>query len=135
MSRGLTRSSCRPADVVSSSRTQQRLYATDALTERMCRPYIRAPSTTPRQQTSTSQRRGTLLNPCHPPNSGLKIVRRSSGSIVTWRRAQIVLWSAQGLDLAQIAPLAFTSEDRVRAVIHNFNADGFDSLYPRYAGG
>jgi transposase len=65
----------------------------------------------------------------------LKTVRRSSGSIVTWRRAQIVLWSAQGMDVGQIAPLAFTSEDRVRAVIHNFNADGFDSLYPRYAGG
>jgi Helix-turn-helix domain len=65
----------------------------------------------------------------------LKTVRRSSGSIVTWRRAQIVLWSAQGMDVAQIAPLAFTSEDRVRAVIHNFNTDGFDSLYPRYAGG
>ena len=61
----------------------------------------------------------------------LKTVRRSSGSIVTWRRAQIVLWSAQGMDVGQIAPLAFTSEDRVRAVIHNFNADGFDSLYPR----
>jgi transposase len=65
----------------------------------------------------------------------LRTVRRSSGSIVTWRRAQIVLWSAQGMDVGQIAPLAFTSEDRVRAVIHNFNADGFDSLYPRYAGG
>ena len=65
----------------------------------------------------------------------LKTVRRSSGSIVTWRRAQIVLWSAQGMDVAQIAPLAFTSEDRVRAVIHNFNADGFDSLAPKYAGG
>ncbi len=65
----------------------------------------------------------------------LRTVRRSSGSIVTWRRAQIVLWSAQGMDVAQIAPLAFTSKDRVRAVIHNFNADGFDSLYPRYAGG
>ena len=68
-------------------------------------------------------------------NRLLKTVRRSSGSIVTWRRAQIVLWSAQGMDVAQIAPLAFTSEDRVREVIHNFNADGFDSLYPRYAGG
>ena len=34
-----------------------------------------------------------------------------------------------------IAPIAFTSEDRVREVIHNFNADGFDSLSPRYAGG
>ena len=34
-----------------------------------------------------------------------------------------------------IAKIAFTSEDRVRAVIHNFNADGFSSLTPKYAGG
>ena len=65
----------------------------------------------------------------------LKMVRRSSGSIVTWRRAQIVLWSAQQMDVPQIAALGFTSEDRAREVIHNFNADGFDSLYPKYAGG
>jgi transposase len=57
------------------------------------------------------------------------------GSVVTWRRAQMVLLSPQGMDVAQIAKVAFTSEDRVRAVIHNFNADGFDSLYPRYSGG
>jgi transposase len=36
---------------------------------------------------------------------------------------------------AAIAKVAFTSEDRVRDVIGNFNADGFDSLYPRYRGG
>jgi transposase len=65
----------------------------------------------------------------------LRIVRRSSGSVVTWRRAQMVLLSAQGMDVSQIAKVAFTSEDRVRAVIHNFNTDGFDSLYPKYAGG
>ena len=65
----------------------------------------------------------------------LGLVRRSSGSVVTWRRAQIVLWSAQGMDVPQIAPLAFTSEDRVREVIRNFNDDGFGSLYPKYAGG
>ncbi len=47
----------------------------------------------------------------------------------------MVLWSAQGMSVAQIAGLAFTSEDRVRDVVHNFNADGFESLYPRYAGG
>jgi transposase len=39
------------------------------------------------------------------------------------------------MDVPQIAKIAFTSEDRVREVIHNFNADGFDSLAPRYAGG
>ena len=65
----------------------------------------------------------------------VRIVRRGSGSVVTWRRAQMVLWSAQGTSVAQIARLAFTSEDRVRDVLHNFNADGFESPYPRYAGG
>jgi transposase len=47
----------------------------------------------------------------------------------------MVLLSAQGMDAAGIAKVAFTSEDRVRDVIGNFNADGFDSLYPRYRGG
>jgi transposase len=65
----------------------------------------------------------------------LSIIRRGSGSVVRWRRAQIVLWSAQRMDVPAIAKIAFTSEDRVRAVIHNFNEDGFDSLAPKYAGG
>jgi transposase len=65
----------------------------------------------------------------------LSIVRRGSGSVVRWRRAQIVLGSAQRMDVPAIAKIAFTSEDRVRAVIHNFNDDGFDSLAPRYSGG
>jgi transposase len=65
----------------------------------------------------------------------LRVVRRSSGSVVTWRRAQMVLLSAQGMDPAQIATVTFTSVDRVRDVMHNFNADGFDSLRPKYAGG
>jgi transposase len=65
----------------------------------------------------------------------VRIVRRGSGSVVTWRRAQMVLLSAQGMDVAPIARVAFTSEDRVRDVIRNFNADGFSSLYPKYKGG
>src|SRR5436190_19026154 len=68
-------------------------------------------------------------------NRLLRIVRRSSGSVVTWRRAQMVLLSAQGMDVAGIAKVTFTSVDRVRDVIHNFNADGFESLRPKYAGG
>jgi transposase len=64
-----------------------------------------------------------------------RIVRRSAGSVVTWRRARMVLLSAQGMDVAQIAGVAFTSPDRVRAVVNNFNQDGFESLYPRYSGG
>src|SRR5919206_4385005 len=68
-------------------------------------------------------------------NRLLRIVRRSSGSVVTWRRAQMVLLSAQGMPVAKIAEVTFTSPDRVRDVLHNFNADGFDALYPRYRGG
>jgi hypothetical protein len=65
----------------------------------------------------------------------LRMVRRSSGSVVTWRRAQMVLLSAQGMEVSQIARVTFTSEDRVRDVIHNFDRDGFDAVRPRYAGG
>ncbi|WTX20438.1 helix-turn-helix domain-containing protein [Streptomyces sp. NBC_00656] len=47
----------------------------------------------------------------------------------------MVLLSAQGMPVARIAEVSFTSDDRVRDVIHNFNTDGFDSLYPKYSGG
>lgn len=65
----------------------------------------------------------------------LRIVRRGTGSVVTWRRAQMVLLSAQGMSVARGAEVTFTSADRVRDVIHNFNTDGFESLYPKYRGG
>ncbi|WP_199522518.1 helix-turn-helix domain-containing protein [Geodermatophilus marinus] len=68
-------------------------------------------------------------------NRLLRIVRRGTGSVVTWRRAQMVLLSAQGMPVAKIAEVTFTSPDRVRDVLHNFDADGVDSLAPRYAGG
>src|SRR4051812_30462790 len=44
----------------------------------------------------------------------LRIVRRGTGSVVTWRRAQMVLLSAQGMPVAKIAEVTFTSPDRVR---------------------
>ena len=65
----------------------------------------------------------------------LRIIRRGTGSVVTWRRAQMLLLSAQGMDAAKTAEVSFTSADRVRDVLHNFNADGFASLYPKYGGG
>jgi len=65
----------------------------------------------------------------------LRILRRGSGSVVTWRRAQMLLLSAQGMPVRQIAEVTFTSPDRGRDVIHNFNTDGFTSIYPRYRGG
>ena len=39
------------------------------------------------------------------------------------------------MPVSKIAVVTFTSPDRARDVIHNFNADGFASLYPRYKGG
>ena len=67
-------------------------------------------------------------------NRLLRIVRRSTCPVVSWRRAQMELLSARSMDVPMIK-VTFTSPDRVRDVIHNFNADGFDSLQPRYAGG
>ncbi|GAB2733423.1 helix-turn-helix domain-containing protein [Streptomyces bullii] len=65
----------------------------------------------------------------------LRIIRRGAGSVVTWRRAQMVLLSAQGMDVVKIAGVTFTNADRVRDVIHDCNADGFEALYPKYKGG
>ena len=65
----------------------------------------------------------------------MRIIRRGSGSVVTWRRAQMELPSAQGMDASAIAKVAFTSEDRVRDVVRDANAGGFSSLHPKYRGG
>jgi len=68
-------------------------------------------------------------------NRLLRIIRRGSGSVVTWRRAQIVLLAAQGMPPSRIGEVVFSDPDTVREVIHNFNRDGFEALYPRYRGG
>ena len=68
-------------------------------------------------------------------NRLLRMIRRTSGSIVTWRRAQIVLLAAQRMPPTKIAQVVFSDPDTVREVIHNFNRDSFDALYPRYRGG
>ncbi|MFI6787055.1 hypothetical protein ACIBG4_06970 [Nonomuraea sp. NPDC050383] len=52
----------------------------------------------------------------------LRIIRSGTGSVVTWRRAQMVLLSAQGMPVVKISEVTFTSPDRVRDVIHNIKA-------------
>ena len=65
----------------------------------------------------------------------VRIVRRGSGSVVPWRRAQMVLPSALGMDVVAIrGGRVHQRGPRVRDVIRNFNADGFVSLYPTYKG-
>jgi hypothetical protein len=65
----------------------------------------------------------------------VRIIRRGSGPVVTWRRAKMILLSAQGMNAAAIAKVAFTSEDPGRDVIRHFSADGFSSRCPKYNGG
>jgi hypothetical protein len=60
----------------------------------------------------------------------VRVIQRGSGSVVTWRRAQIALPSAQGMDAAAIARVAFIRGVRACTVICNFGAGGFGSLYP-----
>ena len=66
-----------------------------------------------------------------------RIIRRGGGSqsVVTWRRAMVVLASAQGQSVSVIAGMVQTSEDRVREMIHNFNEVGMDSLHPHWSEG
>ena len=45
-------------------------------------------------------------------NRLLRMMRRSSGSIVTWRRAQIVLLAAQRLPATRIAEVVFSNPTR-----------------------
>ena len=47
----------------------------------------------------------------------------------------MVLLSAQDMDVAQTPRSPSPPPDRVREVVHNFNEDGLDSLYPKYSGG
>ncbi|MFD6124235.1 IS630 family transposase, partial [Streptomyces hydrogenans] len=56
----------------------------------------------------------------------LRIVCRGTGAVVACRRAQMVLLSVQRMPAAKIVEVMFASADRVRDVIHNFNADGFE---------
>src|SRR5438067_4422706 len=44
-------------------------------------------------------------------NRLLRIVRRNSGSVVSWRRGQIVLLSAQGMSPPKISEVVFTDPD------------------------
>jgi transposase len=63
------------------------------------------------------------------------LVEHGAESVITWQRAQIVLWSGSGWSVGAVARKALISESRVTAVIENFNADGIASLAGDYTGG
>ncbi|MGH2760162.1 MAG: IS630 family transposase [Actinomycetota bacterium] len=64
----------------------------------------------------------------------VRITRRSKDP-VRLRRAIVVLSSAQGRSVADIASLLEVSQNYVRGVIHDFNDTGFEALDPKWNGG
>jgi Winged helix-turn helix len=69
--------------------------------------------------------------------------RRSAAAEIGWtvkdpvklRRAPVVLVSAQGQSVPDIAHLLKCSQEYVRKVIHDFNGLGFKALDPKWSGG
>lgn len=51
------------------------------------------------------------------------------------RRAQVILASAQGSKVPDIARRFYFSEQHVRTLIKAFNDEGFSALVPKYGGG
>lgn len=62
-------------------------------------------------------------------------ITRTSRSPVRLRRAMVVLASAQGQAVGDIADLLTASPEYVRRVIHDFNNQGFAALDPKSSGG
>ncbi|RZN44113.1 MAG: helix-turn-helix domain-containing protein, partial [Methanophagales archaeon ANME-1-THS] len=57
------------------------------------------------------------------------LLRRGQNAIQV-RRAMVILSSAQGYKVPEIARRYYLSEKYVRALIHRFNAEGVRSLNP-----
>ena len=62
-------------------------------------------------------------------------INRTAKDRVRLRRAMIVLASAQGWPVPDIADLGQVSQRYVRQVIHDFNDEGFAALDPKCSGG
>jgi transposase len=65
----------------------------------------------------------------------LQQIGRTARDPVKLRRAIVVLMSAQGLGVPDIAHLLDCSQEYVRGVIHAFNDIGFAALDPKWSGG
>jgi len=65
----------------------------------------------------------------------LQRIGRTAKDPVRLRRAIVVLMSAQGQSVPDIAHLLDCSQEYVRGVIHAFNETGFAALDPKWSGG
>jgi len=62
----------------------------------------------------------------------LQGIVRTGRDRIKVRRAQVVLASAQGSKVPDIARRFYFSAGHVRTIIKSFNADGFEALVPKY---
>lgn len=63
-----------------------------------------------------------------------QVVRKDRDRIKV-RRAQVILASAQGAKVPAIAERLYFSDQHVRTIIKDFNAEGLAALSPKYCGG
>lgn len=63
-----------------------------------------------------------------------RILRHGRNAIYV-RRCQVILASAQGMKVPEIAETYYLSEDHVRILIRQFNKEGLESLKPKKPGG
>lgn len=70
-----------------------------------------------------------------PEGQKLQSLLRRGKDVISVRRAQVILSSAQGMKVPAIARQVYLSEQYVRQIIERFNEDGLASLAPRYGGG
>lgn len=65
----------------------------------------------------------------------LQSILRSGRNRIKMRRAQVVLASAQGSKVPDIARRFYYSPQHVRTIVKDFNANGFKALEPKYGSG
>ena len=65
----------------------------------------------------------------------LQTILRRDRNRIKLRRAQVVLASAQGSKVPDIARRLYFSAQHVRTIVKDFNAHGFSALEPKYVGG
>jgi transposase len=70
-----------------------------------------------------------------PEGRRLQRIVRSDRNRIKVRRAQVILASAQGSKVPDIARRFYFCDVHVRTIIKGFNQDGFDALVPKYGGG
>ena len=70
-----------------------------------------------------------------PEGRSLQRIVRTDSDRIKMRRAQVVLASAQGSRVPDIARRLYFSEAHVRTIIKSFNDQGFAALGPKYGVG